>query len=80
MANIIACVKHEKLKTHPFSLYQPPPHKYDTESQDTHPVDIIAKMNKEQIKKVQQILDGVLYHVHDVDCTVLAVLYGIVSK
>ena len=77
---ILARFKHDEPSRPQYSPYQPPSRKYGTESQETMPQDITPKVNTERIKRIQQVVGGVLYYARAVDCTVLAALSSIASE
>ena len=76
---IIAQFKNEVPMKPQYSTYQPPPHKYGKESQETLPEETTLKVNAEKTKIVQQVICGMLYYACAVDCTVLAAVSSIAS-
>ena len=62
------------------SPYKPPPKKYGEASQDPVPEDMTNKIDEKHLKRVQQVIGGVLYYAHVVDCTVLTVLSSVSSE
>ena len=61
-------------------LYTPEPKKYGSEAQAPLPPDTTRKLNKDEIKKVQRIIGGILYYARAVDMTVLMALSTIASE
>ena len=62
------------------SPYRAPPKVYGTVAQDTIPDDITAKIDKKQVKAIQQVVGGVLYYARAVNSTVLPALSSIASE
>ncbi len=65
----------------PFRLqtcpYSPEPKKFGTEAQSPLPLDSSPKLDAKGIKRVQQIVESILYYVRAVDMTVLMALSAI---
>jgi hypothetical protein len=60
--------------------YSPEPRKYGSTAQAPLPPDTTRKLDKDEIKKIQQIVGSILYYVSAVDMTVLMALSTIASE
>ena len=57
-----------------------PPRTYGAESQKPHPTDASPKLDEHGIKRIQQIVGGILYYARAVDITVLAALSTLAAE
>jgi hypothetical protein len=61
-------------------LYNPNRIKYGQDNQATDPIDKSPKLNKANIKRIQQIIGSFLYYAHAVDPTILMAIFAISSQ
>jgi hypothetical protein len=57
--------------------YAPAPKRYGAKAQALLPVNILPKLSPNKIKKIQRIIDSILYYAQAVDITILMALSSI---
>ena len=80
VAKILQRFKHKKPSRPQHSPYKAPPKKYGKDAQDPIPDDKSPKVDAKRIKRIQQVIGGVLYYARAVDSTVLVALSAIASE
>jgi len=77
---LLARHKHVTPKHNQHSPYKAPPKKYGLSAQEPVPEDTTEKIDDKRLRKVQQVIGGVMYYARAVDYTVLAALSSIDSE
>ena len=72
--------KHDKPAKPQYSPYKATPKVYGKGAHDPIPDDTTAKLDNKRIKRIQQVVGGVLYYARAVDLTTLPGLSSIASK
>lgn len=80
VAKILQRFKHKKPSRPQHSPYKAPPKKFGKEAQDPLPDDKSPMVDAKRIKRIQQIIGGVLYYARAVNSTVLMALSAIASE
>ena len=77
---LLARHKHVPPKHDQHSPYKAPPKKYGLSAQEPVPEDTTKRIDDKRLRKVQQVIEGILFYARAVDCTVLTALSSIASE
>jgi hypothetical protein len=77
---LCARFEHEKPSKPQHSPHKAPPKIYGAAAQDPIPDDNTPRLDDKRIKRIQQIIGGILYYARAIDMTVLAALSAVASE
>ena len=77
---LLARFEHEKPDKPQHSPHKAPPKTYGTAAQDPIPDDEAPAVDVKRIKRIQQVIGGILYYARAIDMTLLLALSAVASE